>query len=274
MNVHKKHAIEAALQAGKFIKSHVGRSRVIGYKGEINLVTDVDKAAERLIVTHLKKYFPNYNYLAEEGGGDSGSSGYKWVIDPLDGTTNFAHGFPFFCVSIALEENGESILGIVYDPLRDELFSAEKDRGAVLNKKRISVSKTSKLKKSLLATGFAYNFKKSTKSNIENFLEFIVNARAIRRAGSAALDLCYVACGRFDGFWELDLNPWDTAAGSLIVKESGGVMSRLDGTPFSHYDNETLASNGKIHREMIRVLKRAKKLNIVLEKRIKNGTRK
>lgn len=257
MNAHKKYAIEAALKAGAFIKSRLGKSKIIGYKGEINLVTDVDKRSEVIIIKHLKAAFPHYCILAEEGGGSTTGCDYRWIIDPLDGTTNFAHGFPFFCVSIALEKNCESILGVVYDPLRGELFCAEKGKGAFLNKKRIRVSGTKRLKKSLLATGFAYNFKNAKKTNIENFVSFISSSRAIRRAGSAALDLCYVACGRFDGFWELDLHPWDTAAGNLIVKEAGGKVSKLNGTPYGHYDKEILASNGKIHLSMIKTFKKA-----------------
>jgi len=264
MRAQKKYAIEAALSAGSFIRSHLGKSRIVGYKGEINLVTDVDKKAERLIVSILKKHFPRYHFLAEEEGGDMGVSGYKWIIDPLDGTTNYAHGFPFFCVSIALEREGEAVLGVVYDPAREELFCAERGKGAFLNKRRIRVSRTRRLKDSLLATGFAYGFKKARRSNIENFLQFLLCSRAIRRAGSAALDLCYVACGRFDGFWELDLYPWDTAAASLIATEAGGSVSRLDTTAYSHYAKEILASNGKIHSEMAKVLRKAERLKIRL----------
>lgn len=264
MRAQKKYAIKTALKAGSFIRSQLGKSRIVGYKGEINLVTNVDRKAERLIVGTLKKHFPRYHVLAEEEGGDMGISGYKWIIDPLDGTTNYAHGFPFFCVSIALEREGEVILGVVYDPMREELFCAEKDGGAFLNKRRIHVSRTRRLKDSLLATGFAYGFKKARRSNIENFLQFLLYSRAVRRAGSAALDLCYVACGRFDGFWELDLYPWDTAAASLIVAEAGGSVSRLDATVYSHYAKEILASNGKIHSKMTETLKKAERLKIRL----------
>ena len=262
MNTYKKHAIEIAVKAGKFIRSHLGKIKILGYKGEINLVTDIDKKSEDLIIKYLKKPFPRHEFLAEERGGSRAACDYRWVIDPLDGTTNFTHGFPFFCVSIALEKGGSSILGVIYDPMREELFYAEKGKGAFLNKKRIQVSRTPKLKDSLLATGFAYNFKRARKSNIENFINFSLNSRAIRRAGSAALDLSYVACGRFDGFWELDLYPWDTAAGSLIVKEAGGKISKFLGKTYSHYDKELLASNGRIHSEMIKVLKNAEGIKI------------
>jgi myo-inositol-1(or 4)-monophosphatase len=264
MKQHTRIAIEAAVQAGSFIKSHIGKAKTIGYKGEINLVTDVDRKAEKRIIRHLKKHTPSFDILAEESSGKCGNGDCRWVIDPLDGTTNFAHGFPFFCVSIALEEKGRPILGVVYDPMRDELFRAERGHGAFLNKKKMRVSQTAKLKNALLATGFAYDFKKARKSNVENFVHFIVAARAIRRAGSAALDLCYVACGRFDGFWELDLYPWDTAAGRLIVEEAGGTVSRLRGSAYSHYDKEILASNGKIHNAMITVLRNAEKNSIDL----------
>jgi len=264
MKSHKKCAIEAALKAGKYIKSCLGKAKIVEFKGEINIVTDIDKKAESTIIRHLKKNFPKHHILAEEGGGESTGSGYKWVIDPLDGTTNFAHGFPFFCVSIALEKNRTPILGVVYDPIRDELFYAEKGKGSFLNNKKIRVSKTSKLNNALLATGFAYNFRKAYRSNLENFYKLMLHARAIRRAGSAALDLCYVACGRFDGFWELDLHPWDTAAGILIIKEAGGKVSRLFGEPYSHYDKELLCSNTKIHSQMIAALKKAKGLKIEL----------
>jgi len=267
MTTHKKHAIEAALRAGLFIKSRLGKSRIVGYKGDINLVTDVDKKAEAIIISYLKKKFSDYSFLAEEEGGRIAKGGYKWVIDPIDGTTNFAHGFPFFCVSVALEKDGKAILGVVYDPMREELFYAEEGKGAYLNKKKIHVSKTRKLKNALLATGFAYNFKKAKKSNIENFLSFMLSSRAIRRAGSAALDLCYVACGRFDGFWELGLHPWDTAAGNLIVKQAGGRVTKLDGNPYSHYNKELLCSNGIIHNEMVNVLKKARGFKIKLGKR-------
>ena len=264
MKAQKKYAIESAIKAGLFIKSRLGKSRIVGYKGDINLVTDVDKKAEAIIINYLKKKFSDYSFLAEEGGGKTAKKGYKWVIDPLDGTTNFAHGFPFFCVSVALEKDGKAILGVVYDPMREELFYAEESKGAYLNRKKIHVSKTRKLKKSLLATGFAYNFKKAERSNIENFLSFMLSSRAIRRAGSAALDLCYVACGRFDGFWELGLHPWDTAAGSLIVKQAGGRVTKLDGSPYSHYNKELLSSNGIIHNEMVNVSKKARGFKIKL----------
>lgn len=259
MNEYRKAAIDAAITAGKFIKSRLGKIKDISFKSQINIVTDVDKEAEDIIVKKLKLNFPDFSILTEEKGLYlKDINPFKWIIDPLDGTTNFAHSFPFFCVSVGLEYKDSIILGVVYEPIRNELFYAQKNKGAYLNKKSIWVSKTNRLLKSLLATGFAYNFRKKdrTKNNINNFINFLMTSQAVRRAGSAALDLCYVACGRFDGFWELDLHPWDTAAASLIVKEAGGKVTKFDGTKYSHYDNNILASNGKIHNQMIKVLNR------------------
>jgi myo-inositol-1(or 4)-monophosphatase len=265
----KSCAISAAIRSGKFIKSHLGRSRIVGFKGDINLVTDCDKKAERQIIRDLKKAYPDFDFLAEEGGGSKTGSKNRWIIDPIDGTTNFAHGFPFFCVSIALEISKKPVLGVVYDPIREELFVAERGKGAYLNGSPINVSQTKELKNSLLSTGFAYDFKDAKRSNIENFIQFMLRSRAIRRAGSAALDLCYVACGRFDGFWELGLHPWDTAAASLIVTEAGGKVTRLNGLAYSHYDKEIIASNGRIHRSMVNVCREAKEFRVVLKKGVR-----
>ena len=177
-----------------------------------------------------------------------------WIIDPLDGTTNYLHDFPFFCVSIALQHKGRIITGVVYDPVRKELFSAERGKGARLNGKKIKVSRVRDLKRALVATGFAYDFGKGKNNNISNFIRFLKTSQAVRRAGSAALDLCYVACGRFDGFWEFYLNPWDTAAGSLVLLESGGLATKTDGSGYTVFDKQILASNLLIHKEMVRVL--------------------
>lgn len=246
-------AIAAAVAAGKMIKACLDKPKKVRYKGAINIVTDVDEKAEDLIVKKLKKAFPEYGILAEESPEEK-KGDCKWIIDPIDGTTNFAHGFPFFAVSIALEKQGETVLGVVYDPIRDELFTAIKAKGAFLNKKRIRVSKVKEMEKSFLATGFAYNFKTSKQNNIENFTNFMMASMAVRRAGAATLDLCYVACGRFDGFWELDLCPWDTAAAELIIREAGGRVSKIDGTKFSNYGKNMLASNGLIHKHMVKIL--------------------
>ena len=253
-NLYKKIAIGAALRSGLFIKNSVGKIGKISYKGRINIVTDIDKKSEDMIIRSIRRAFGDHSILSEESRPRKGSSEYKWVIDPIDGTTNFAHSFPFYCVSIALEESGKSILGVVYDPMREELFVAENGKGAYLNKSRISVSKARKLSRGFLATGFSYQIKNAEDNNVCHFENFLMKAMAIRRAGSAALDLCYVACGRFDGFWELDLKPWDSAAGSLIVQEAGGILTRFDGSKFSPYVGETLATNGLIHSQMVKVL--------------------
>lgn len=250
---YKDISMEAALKSGLFIKASVGKIGRISYKGRDNIVTDIDKRAEEMIIRKITAAFPDHSILSEERAPKVSDSEYKWLIDPLDGTTNFAHAFPFFCVSIALERRGSVIMGTVYDPIRGELFYAQKGKGAYLNNKRIHVSKAKKLSDGFLATGFSYGIKRKDR-NVENFKKFLVRTLAIRRAGSAALDLCYVACGRFDGFWELDLHPWDSAAGSLIVKESKGMISKFDGTTHTPYDKELLASNGLLHSQMVKIL--------------------
>ena len=243
-DLFEKIAKDAALKSGIFIKGSVGKIAHISYKGIDNIVTDIDKKAESIIIKSIVSKFPDHSILSEESQPRIGSSPYKWVIDPLDGTTNFAHSFPFFCVSIALELKGVLQLGVVYDPMRNELFFARKGGGAYLNRKKIRVSKVRRLSDSFLATGFAYG-KKTKDENVELFRRFLTATLAIRRAGSAALDLCYVACGRFDGYWEKYLHPWDSAAGTLIVREAGGVVVRFDGSDYSHYDRDILASNGR-----------------------------
>lgn len=195
--------------------------------------------------------------MAEEGSGKRSDSEYRWIIDPLDGTINFAHGYPLFATSIALEHKGEVVLGVVYEPNHDELFVAEKGSGSTRNGGRIKVSETSELQKSLLDTGFAYNKeKKEQLNNAEHFVNFLMEVTALRRDGAAAVDLCYVACGRFDGFWELYLKPWDVAAGQLIVKEAGGMATAFDGSPLDIYGDEILTSNGLIHKQMMGVLRK------------------
>lgn len=250
---YKKVAIEAALKSGRFIRGSVGKITKISYKGRDNIVTDVDKSAECLIINKILSAFPGHSILSEERKPLTGLSPYKWIIDPLDGTTNFAHAFPFFSVSIAMEEGGIIKLGIVYDPMREELFCAEYGKGARLNHRKISVSTTRKLSSSFLSTGFSYGRVRKDR-NVRYFKNFLTRSLAIRRAGSAALDLCYVACGRFDGFWERDLHPWDSAAGLLIVKESKGLVTKFDGSIYTPYDKNILATNGHIHKQMSRVL--------------------
>jgi myo-inositol-1(or 4)-monophosphatase len=262
MEKFKKIAIQGALKGGEILKEHRGRVKHIGYKDEVNLVTEVDKISEEAILQIIKKNFPDHAILTEESKEfipERKKSTYEWIIDPLDGTTNYAHGLPIYCVSIALEENGKIILGVVHNPNLDELFVAEKGKGAFLSwgrtKKRISVSQTTQLSKSLLATGFPYDIRTSKIDNLDHFANFYKKAQAVRRGGSAALDLCYLAMGRFDGFWELKLSPWDMAAGKLIIEEAGGKITDFLGGPFNIYLKEILASNGKIHQQMIEVLK-------------------
>lgn len=250
-------AVETAFKAGKYLKIRFNRPKHIKYKGEIDLVTDSDLGAEEIIIKSLKKAYPKYRILAEETAGTFGISkkGYCWIVDPLDGTTNFAHGYPLFAVSIALEHNGEIILGVAYNPLLDELFTAQLGKGAYLNRERIYVSKTASLSQGLVATGFPYDIRRDSKTNLEYFSRFQLKAQNIRRDGSAVLNLCYTACGRFDGFWELKLNPWDTASGFLIIKEAGGRVTDFSGNRYNIYKKEILASNGLIHNQMLRILK-------------------
>lgn len=251
-------AIEAAKQAGKFLKQNLGKVRDIQRKSgqERNLVTEIDKRSEEIIIETIKKHYPTHDILAEESGKSQGQeSNYKWIIDPLDGTTNYTHGLPIFCVSIGVERKEEIIAGVIYDPNNDELFTAEKGKGAFLNSKRIRVSQTDSLSQSLLVTGFPYNITENPDYAVEHFINFLMKAQAVRRLGSAALDLAYIASGRFDGFWEVALNPWDMAAGILIVSEAGGKVSNFSGDIFSIYHKQILASNEKVHDEMVRVFK-------------------
>lgn len=254
---HLETAIEAALKAGRMLRENLGTSREIMYKGEVDLVTNFDHQSQQMIYDHLVHNFPDHDFIAEEGLDEEKGSAYRWIFDPLDGTTNYAHGFPVFSVSIALEFEGQIICGVVYDPMREEIFSGAKDDGAYLNGERIKVSVMDDLNKSLLATGFPYDLRESEENNIDHFNRFVTRAQAIRRCGSAALDLCYVASGRFDGFWELKLKPWDVAAASLIVSEAGGHMSDFRNGEFSIYCQETLGTNGLIHRQMLDVLRLA-----------------
>lgn len=253
-----KHMLEtakkAARQAGEYQKERWHTDVNVEYKGEINLVTEVDQACEKMIVETISKEFPDHDILAEEGHGHRKDSIYKWIIDPLDGTTNFAHAYPLFCVSIALECQGKILLGVVYEPLLDEMFIAIKGQGAFLNDKPIKVSPAKNLAESLMATGFAYNLRETNNNNMNHFNKMLMHAQGLRRDGVAAIDLCYVACGRYDGYWELNLYPWDMAAGMLILEESGGRVSVFNGSPFTVYDKEILATNGHIHDEAIKVL--------------------
>ena len=233
---------------------YFGKIKSIDYKGEINLVTEADQRSEEVILSIIKDSYPNHRILAEETGESGNSSSFKWIIDPLDGTTNYAHGYPCFCVSLAIEYEEEVIYGAVYDPVKDELFTAEKGKGAFINGKAIKTSSTKQLDQSLLCTGFPYDVRDDMDSNILNFRTFLMKAQAVRRDGSAALDLCHTAAGRFDGFWEQKLFPWDVAAGGLLVTEAGGKLTNFTGGNFSIYDKEIVASNGLIHDQMVEAL--------------------
>jgi myo-inositol-1(or 4)-monophosphatase len=251
-------AIQTAREAGQVLLEKFGRKIQITKKGDINLVTEADLASERLIVERIRSYYPRHTILAEESGETvaviEGENAWKWIIDPLDGTTNYAHGYPCFCVTIALEHHGEIVIGVTYDPTRDELFAAEKGQGASLNGRQIRVSEAERLGDALIVTGFPYNF--AEKEDFGQHLnEFLLKARGVRRDGSAAIDMAYVACGRFDGFWEEGLNPWDVAAGLLLINEAGGRVSYYDDSPFSIYAPPICASNGLIHEQMLEVLK-------------------
>jgi myo-inositol-1(or 4)-monophosphatase len=243
-----------AREAGALLLHYFHQKLKIEYKGEADLVTAADRASEALIRERIRSEFPGHDVLGEEQGLSDTGSEYRWYVDPLDGTTNFAHGYPVFCVSLALEhrtaESARRIAAVIYDPTRDELFSAEQGRGAKLNGERIQVSKFSQLKECLVATGFP-SHKRHQNPNIYFYHQITLRTHGVRRAGSAALDLCCVACGRFDGFWEFNLNPWDTAAGVLIIEEAGGRVTRFDGSPFQIDSRETLASNGLVHDALL-----------------------
>ena len=249
-------ARRTALEAGAILRNGLRRRRDVRLKGRVDLVTQYDLRSERLITRAIRDAFPDHALLAEEGGASARTSSHRWIIDPLDGTTNFAHGHPAFCVSIGLEVDGGMALGVVYDPVRDELFHAVTGGGAFLNGRRIHVSSETRLERSLLSTGFPYDIATSPVDNLDNFGRLYKVSQGIRRGGSAALDLCYLACGRFDGFWELKLHPWDTAAGIVIVAEAGGKITDFHGRRYSIFDLEILASNGRIHRQMQKILRR------------------
>jgi myo-inositol-1(or 4)-monophosphatase len=253
-------AEEAAEAAGSLIRQNLRKAKEVHYKSAINLVTSVDRQAEERIVQILQKYFPDHSILAEEGTSVATTgSDHRWIIDPLDGTTNFTHAYPQVGVSIALEKKGEIVLGVVYDPIREEKFKSVKAEGAFLNGDRITTSKVTDLDKALLGTGFAYDRRERADYYLSFWKAFMMRCQGIRRTGSAALDLCYLACGRLDGFWEFKLHPWDTAAGSLIIREAGGRLSDFSGNEFSISGEETLASNGLIHEEMLGIIAQAQR---------------
>jgi myo-inositol-1(or 4)-monophosphatase len=250
-------AVEIVLQAGAIQMARRESGFHVDKKGTIDLVTEVDLECERMCRAILAERFPDHDILAEELSKDAGApslSRFRWVFDPLDGTTNYAHGLPIFCSSLALEIDGSSAVGAVYDPTRAELFTAERGAGAFLNGQRLHTSTSAELIDALLVTGFPYDVHKQTADLVTMFGAFLGKARAVRRLGSAALDLCYVAAGRFDGYWEQHLWPWDVAAGALVVSEAGGTVTGMDGSPFDPAAAHLVASNGRVHRAMLDVI--------------------
>jgi myo-inositol-1(or 4)-monophosphatase len=240
---------DVAREAGALLVSYFGKV-AIEYKGEADLVTQADRDSEKLIVERIQKQWPNHDLIGEEGSRREAGSDFRWYVDPLDGTTNFAHGYPVFCVSLALEYKNERIAGVVYDPSRNEMFAAAKGSGSQLNGRPIRVSRTPRLAESLVATGFP-SHKRHKNPNIHLYHQITLRSHGVRRAGSAALDLCTVACGRFDGFWEFNLSPWDTAAGVLLLQEAGGKVTTFSNKPFKIESREVLGSNGLIHDQLL-----------------------
>ena len=253
-----KTAIQAARQGGAILQDYAKKGFTVHSKGEvINLVTEADLHSEKAIIQLIQTTFPEHQILSEEQGLQNiPQHPIKWIIDPLDGTVNFAHGFPMYNVSIGVEYAGTCVIGVIYDPTRDELFLAQQGCGATLNGTPIHVSTKPKLAEALLVTGFAYDIHTATDNNLKEFCAFTVRAGGMRRTGTAAIDLCYIACGRLDGFWELQLKPWDTAAGKVIVEEAGGKITNFGGEPYSIYGSTVLATNGYIHSEMVEILQK------------------
>lgn len=253
-------AINVARDAGSILVDKLGRALQVSNKGAIDLVTEADLASEKLIIERIRSHYPSHAILAEESGASENHTGdsaaeWKWIIDPLDGTTNYAHGYPCFCVSIGVERAGKLELGVVYDPLRNEMFAAERGQGATLNHRPMRVSAVAELSRAMLCTGFPYDVRERP-DFARDFSSFTMQAQAVRRDGSAALDLAYVACGRFDGFWEDGLNPWDLAAGVLLIEEAGGSVTDFEGAPLDIYSARVLASNGLVHHAMMQVIRR------------------
>lgn len=270
-----KAAQEAARLAGDMLAQNRDSAREVSFKGAVDLVTNFDERSQAMIVAHLSGLFPDHDLLAEEGLIRTADSQFRWVIDPIDGTTNFAHGFPVYSVSIALQKNLETVVGVIFDPTRDEMFSAAGNQGADINGRKISVSTTRELTRSLLTTGFPYDIRESQENNLDHFADLALCAQAVRCCGSAALDLCYVACGRLDGFWELKLAPWDVAAGILLVLEAGGRVSDFRGGDPDIFGKEIVASNGQIHDSLLKALTlpRPNLQNLKQEKISKQGKR-
>jgi myo-inositol-1(or 4)-monophosphatase len=252
-------AVELAREAGAILREGWGRTHRPELKGRIDLVTEYDRRSEALLLERLRRRFPGHAVLAEESGGhEAAGAAVRWVIDPLDGTTNFAHNYPFFAVSIGVEMEGGLVAGAIYDPVRDEMFAAARGAGASVNGEPIVASRIERVDGALLVTGFPYDVREHPERILPAFHAFLMRAQGVRRDGSAALNLCYLACGRFDGFWESSLSPWDMAAGVLLVREAGGEVTRYDGAPFALDGRQILASNGLIHAEMIAILAAAR----------------
>jgi myo-inositol-1(or 4)-monophosphatase len=248
-------AIQLAYEAGRIQKKYFQKTFSIMHKGEIDLVTNVDLECQGRILELLGKVFPDDEVISEEKANTYEAGKNRWIVDPLDGTTNYAHGYPFFCTSIAYEVDGEIIAGVVYNPIMDELFFARKGEGSFFNGEKMGVSTVKELKQALLVTGFPYDVATNPSNNLNHWTAFMMQAQALRRDGSAGLNLSYVAAGRFDGFWEVKLSPWDMAAGLLIVREAGGIITSLSGEAFSLYGGGVLASNGLIHKQMLGVIR-------------------
>ncbi|HKR61141.1 MAG TPA: inositol monophosphatase family protein [Pyrinomonadaceae bacterium] len=253
-------AVSVARDAGGLLVDWLGRALQVSNKGAIDLVTEADLASERLIIERIRSHYPRHAILAEESGDSETSSNnsaaeWKWIIDPLDGTTNYAHGYPCFCVSIGVERKGRLEIGVVYDPMRNEMFAAERGQGATLNERPMHVSAVQDLNRAMLCTGFPYDVRERH-DFARDFSNFTMEAQAVRRDGSAALDLAYVACGRFDGFWEDGLNPWDIAAGVLLIEEAGGTVTDFQGGALDIYSPRVLASNGRVHQSMMQVIRK------------------
>ena len=257
MSMFRQHVVEIAMEAGAFLKERLHADHRIDFKGKTNLVTDADRLSEEIITKRIQNLFPDHDILAEECTNITRGSEFRWIVDPIDGTTNYAHGYPVFCVSIALQRMNEVMLGVIYNPMLEELFVAERGEGASLQAREIHVSATERIAKSLVATGFPYDVCEDCRDALAYFNEMIPRAQSIRREGSAALDLAYLAAGRFDGFWELRLKPWDTAAGWILVEEAGGVVTDLRGEPYCLESPHIVASNGKVHEELIEILHKA-----------------
>ncbi|MEW6439762.1 MAG: inositol monophosphatase family protein [bacterium] len=247
-------AVEAAREAAGIQMEALGKPHTIGFKGETDLVTEVDRACESAIVRKIRSAFPDHGFLLEESRSAPADSPFLWIVDPLDGTTNYAHGFPHFCTSIALRHKGLTVAGVVLDPVRNELFTAVRGGGALLNGEAIRVSREGRLIRCLLATGFPKNIREARDANLRRFSRLIRQARSVRRSGSAALDLCYVAAGRIDGYWVLELAPWDAAAGLLVVSEAGGRATSFSGSSAASGRKGVVASNGRIHAQLLRLL--------------------